>query len=395
MRAVSFCFIAVLALLVMFPWLACAAELPDPEKPGPFPVGVTTMLFVDHNRTDAQTNGPRSLMTEIWYPATDDTAALPKGNLMSNYFKDGNPALAMALNMAFGIDLAQVSKTFHCFAVRDARARDGVFPLLLFSHGNGGTRIQGIFWCEHMASHGYIVMSPDHTGNCAMTAIDGNPIPYNNEGREQSGKDRPVDISFLIDAMTRMSKGADSRFVGKVDLAHIGVAGHSYGGFTATLVADTDPRVTAIAPMAGVGRSRVKYDCPALILLATEDATIKIEGNDRVRAYYEESKGPRYSVEFRNGGHFSFTEMYQFKPTFGDGIGTGTRITNGEPITYTAMDVAFRLTNGYTTAFLGHYLKGQTGYDAYLTANHLPEELIVKSSVPDAAKPVAPLPASQ
>ena len=39
--------------------------LPD----GPFPVGVTTMQFDDHSRTDPVSGGPRRLQTEIWYPA--------------------------------------------------------------------------------------------------------------------------------------------------------------------------------------------------------------------------------------------------------------------------------------------------------------------------------------
>jgi len=80
--------------------------------------------------------------------------------------------------------------------------------------------------------------------------------------------------------------------------------------------------------------------------------------------------------------------MFQFNPAFGDGIGAGERITNGEPITYVPMDVAFGLTNAYTTAFFGRYLKGMTGYDAYLAENHNPSELIVESAVPEATEPL-------
>ncbi|MDQ1256787.1 MAG: hypothetical protein QG656_1387, partial [Candidatus Hydrogenedentes bacterium] len=109
-----------------------------------------------------------------------------------------------------------------------------------------------------------------------------------------------------------------------------------------------------------------------------------IGGNERIRAYYEESKGPRYLVEFLNAGHFSFTEMYQFVPDFGDGVGLGKRITNGEPVTYITMDVMFPLVKGYVTAFFGQYLKG-LDYNAYLSANRNPAELVVKSSVPKKA----------
>ena len=50
----------------------------DPTASGPFPVGVTTTLLVDHSRKDALTKEPRTLVTEIWYPATDETKGMPK-----------------------------------------------------------------------------------------------------------------------------------------------------------------------------------------------------------------------------------------------------------------------------------------------------------------------------
>ena len=372
------------ALTAMTLAASAAEPLHDPAEPGPFPVGVTTTQVVDPSRTDPATNGPRTLMTEIWYPATDDARDLPKSRLMDFCLKGENPPIAILMKMAFNSDLEAVDKTFRNIAVRDARVRDGKYPLVLFSHGNGGFRFQNAFWCEHLASHGYIVVAPDHTGNSLITGTLDKAVAFqdNPEAREQAAKDRPKDLSFLIDTMDQMNKGADSRFIGKIDLDHIGVAGHSFGGYTSTAVADQDPRVHAIAPMAAVARERVNYDCPVMLLIATEDDTIGLDGNARMRTYYDESKGPKYLVEFLNAGHYSFTEMYQFNPEFGDGVGTGKRITNDEPITYITMDTAFGLTNAYTTAFFGMYLKGQTDYAAYMTANHDPAELTVRSEVP-------------
>jgi len=361
---------------------AMAQDLPDPEKTGQYPVGVTTIQFVDHSRTDALTNGPRSLLTEIWYPATDETKDLPKNRLLDYYLGGKNLAYMFAMSAAFGADIATIDKTFPSIAVRDARVRDGKYPLVLFSHGNGGLRTQSTFLCEHLASHGYIVVAPDHTGNCAATVVDGSLVIFKEEMRDQATIDRPKDISFLIDTMDRLNKGGDSRFLGRVDLDHIGVTGHSFGGYTSTLVADTDPRVKAIAPITGVAKTRTNYECPVLVVVASEDKTIKAEGNDRARKYYEDSKGPRYLVEFKNAGHFSFTCMFYFKADFGDGVGSGQRITNGEPIVYMPMESVYRLTNGYVTAFFGNEVKGLTGYNAYLESNREPSELIVKSGKP-------------
>ena len=55
-------------------------EIKNPQATGPFPVGVTTTVFIDNTRTDALTKGPRTLVTEIWYPTTDDARTLAKAS---------------------------------------------------------------------------------------------------------------------------------------------------------------------------------------------------------------------------------------------------------------------------------------------------------------------------
>ena len=67
---------AVCALSLSLP--AVAEELPDPEAPGPYPVGATTIQLDDHGRVDPETGGPRQLLTEIYYPAAEDARFLPK-----------------------------------------------------------------------------------------------------------------------------------------------------------------------------------------------------------------------------------------------------------------------------------------------------------------------------
>lgn len=370
-----------LVLAVMLVCLtAVAADVRNPEAPGPYPVGVTTMQFVDHSRTDVATNKDRSLLTEIWYPATDDSKGLPKNRLLDFFNQGRDESLPILFQLAFEVDINAANDAFQNFAVRDARMRDGKFPLILFSHGNGGMRSQNVFLCEHLASHGYIVAAPDHTGNSAVTWVDGEMVSMNPEIREQAAKDRPLDIRFLIDTFDRLNKGADSRFLGRVDMDKIGVTGHSFGGYTSTWVADTEPRVDAILPLAGCAKERVNYDIPVMVMVATEDDTIGLEGDARLRKYYEESKGPKYLVEFKNGGHYSFTEMYQFKGDFGDGCGEGKRLESGEPLKYVTMDVAFPIIKGYATAFFAKYVKGETGYEDYLSKNHNEQELIVKSA---------------
>src|SRR5207245_2889902 len=115
----------------------------------PFPVGVTTIVFYDHSRVDPHTmKAPRALKTEIWYPATDGSRTLPRNKFSDFLDRGSSPLLAALASAAFGAPVADLDARFKDDAVRDARGRDGLFPLLLFSHGNGSLRTQSVFWCE-------------------------------------------------------------------------------------------------------------------------------------------------------------------------------------------------------------------------------------------------------
>ena len=362
----------------------------DFETLGPYPVGVTTTVFVDASRDDATTKSPRTLPTEIWYPTTDLGKQFPK-NKHSDFMFSGNPAMSMALKMAFDVDVSDFDKQFENTAFRDAPVADGQFPLIIFSHGNGGFRMQNVFWCEHLASHGYIVVAPDHTGNSAATIIDGKLIIYNND-RIQAAKDRPIDVSFLIDQMYAWNKGGDSRFAKKLDMDKIGMGGHSFGGYTSTWVAEKEDRMDAIVPMAGAAPNiDTPNSIPLMVIMATEDDTIGLEGNKVIRNYYKNSTGPKYFVEFMDGGHYSFTEMFQYRPNFGDGIGKGKRITKDEEVTFTSKDIIYRYTNGYSLAFLNKFVKGDDdpAIDEYLSANQSKKDFIHKYNIPKVKAPVA------
>ncbi|MBO0799008.1 MAG: hypothetical protein J2P31_09305, partial [Blastocatellia bacterium] len=82
----------------------------NPAAAGPYPVGVTTTVFVDHKRIDAATKEDRTLVTEIWYPATDETRNLPK-NKFSDFLPGGpTPQLESLIETAFKKPLAEVDR---------------------------------------------------------------------------------------------------------------------------------------------------------------------------------------------------------------------------------------------------------------------------------------------
>ena len=369
--------LALLCVLLLEPFVAVtAAPLVDPSKPGPFPAGVTRTLLVDHKRTDALTGKPRTLVTEIWYPAEDQARKRPKTRFTDFIPIPVNDDIEAVFQKVYKRSADQLNERYDNHSVRDARVRDGRFPLIVFSHGNGGTRNQNTFWCDHLASHGYIIVSADHTGNCSFCIIDGQVIPHDGEQRKASAQDRPKDMSFLLDQMIRWDRGADSRFAGKIDTDHAAATGMSFGAYTTVNVIEQDSRFKAIIPMSGAwAATHENTTTPALLMLGQEDRTIGPIGNTAIRKYHTENTGPSYLLEFINGGHYTFTDMFKINPQFGDGVGKGQRGGDGEAFDYTSMQRSYEIINAYSTAFCGLYLKGRAGYRDYLTGNHWPKDI--------------------
>ena len=108
--------------------------------------------------------------------------------------------------------------------------RPGSYPLILFSHGFGATRQAYVGLSSHWASQGYVVIKPAHsdsgkvqTGNAADAWRDQTPADWRNRVR---------DVTAILDGLDKIEESYPE-LKGKIDRNKIGVAGHSYGAFTA------------------------------------------------------------------------------------------------------------------------------------------------------------------
>lgn len=338
----------------------------DPAARGPYPVGVTRIELFDEARG-------RTLLTEVWYPAAEsarDAAPSPA----ADYLPEG---------LGFLADDATIELT----AVRDAPlAADGPFPLIAFSHGSGGIRFQNTFQVEHLASHGYVVVAPDHQGN---TFFDGSG------SFDQLRIDRPLDIEYVLNAFSGFTADPASRFEGWIDTDRpFGVTGHSFGAFTTFAVASMDTRIGAALPMAFAGPVSASYSAPSFLMLATEDKTIGLQINQDIRDTYAILPGPRWLAEFVDAGHYSFSFACDTGLGIGDGdgCGSGTRLEDGSPVTFLDYKRVYRSVNTWSAALFGRYLRGITDYDATLDTNQDPD--VIRFSA-DARNGVAGLASAQ
>jgi len=316
----------------------------DPLVAGPYPVGVTRVELFDAAQGRVQ-------LTEVWYPAAESARGQAPAPLES-YLPEGLEDLA-------------ANATVPVVAVRDAEiAGDAPFPLIAFSHGNGGIRFQNVSQCEHLASHGYIVVAPDHEGN---TFFD------SSGSQGELVVARPLDIRFLLDSFADFSDDAGSPFEGWVDTtAGFGVTGHSFGALTALAAADQDDRIVAVMPLTFGIRVSETYAAATFLMLGTEDKTIRVDGNMNIRATYLQVPRPRFLAEIVDAGHYSFTFACRVGlagPWNGDGCGDATRFDDGSPFTFTEDLRVWDIINGYSAAFFGRYIKGIEEYDTTLATN--------------------------
>jgi len=154
----------------------------------------------------------------------------------------------------------------------------GPHPLVIYSHGFMSTRHGGTHLGQHLASHGYVVVS----ANYPLTHFGAPGGPNANDFVHQPG-----DVSFLIDQALALRPDERS-FRGGIDRERIAVMGVSLGGLTSTLVAYhpryADPRIRAAISIAGPGvlfdENYFEFaDIPFLMIGGTHDAMIQFDEN--------------------------------------------------------------------------------------------------------------------
>jgi predicted dienelactone hydrolase len=192
---------------------------------------------------------------------------------------------------------------------------------VVFSHGFGGDRRQTTHLCSHWASHGYAVVAMDHVGNTTGDMIQAG-ASGGGDPREMFASfmlDRPADASFVVDQA--LSGAADL----DVDPERVGLAGHSFGGWTTLVTTARDERIRAALPLAPAGgasplmpegmnplEAAVELDwkrpVPTLFLVAEHDSLLPLPG---MRELIARTPGPTRAVNLLAADHFHFCDRVE------------------------------------------------------------------------------------
>jgi dienelactone hydrolase len=203
-------------------------------------------------------------------------------------------------------------------------------PLVVFSHGIGGSRRGYRYLGEHWSSHGIASLHLQHVGSDRNLWF-GNPLGLvgrlQDAAQEKEAIERPRDLSFALDALLALPQLGE-----RIDAKRLVAAGHSYGANTTLLAAGArvqrggqamelrDERIAAAVllsapPFYGEGepaRILAPVRVPTLHITATGDV-IRIPGywsgaEDRIAVYEAVGGAHKALAVFEGGSHSMFTD---------------------------------------------------------------------------------------
>lgn len=161
---------------------------------------------------DMVIDGDARLDVTVWYPALNEDG--DEEAIVYPYMTNPDSSMGMEPTVA-GQAISEAPYDFD----------GGPYPLVILSHGFSLGRTGYAWLAEHLASHGFVVVAPQHYELVDETLSD----------FWRASITRPQEIGIVLDYVE--AQAADGEFAGLIDGEQIAVIGHSYGGYTALAMA--------------------------------------------------------------------------------------------------------------------------------------------------------------
>lgn len=231
-----------------------AEEIVLPLPTGSYRVGRVSFHRIDTSRPETFTPDPtdnREVLFHLWYPAE------PTGGTVAPYV-DHIPPDEVFRYAFVGIDRLMKTRS-HAFTGVKVYGGKKRYPVIIFSHGLGRVSAHYTTFLENLASHGYVVVGVDSPFfSSALKMPDGRIIQNKSQrnqrrgAREEEAVIQAQDLIFVLNELKRINKTeVDIGLAGRFDLRHVGVFGHSRGGFTAPHACLLDRRFRACLNLDG------------------------------------------------------------------------------------------------------------------------------------------------
>ena len=342
-----------------------AASTPGPTRltlpgpTGPFPIGTVPLHLVDRSRPDPVA-GPghyRELMVSVWYPARD-VAHHPRADWMAEA-----PLRALLTNAGFPADAVLAPRTAGRLGAPVRREKG--LPVVVFSHGAHGHRAEHTIMVQELASHGYLVVTVDHTYDAFGQFPDGRVIvPLEDEEHSLGARDFADDIPFVLDRIEDLAAGrnpdADRRELpvglrGAPDRRRIGMFGWSKGATATALVMEVDRRIRAGLCLDGPMEPLITTDIDRPVMLMTAEFT---RDQPPVAQLWSHLTGWRLNVRACGATHSSYGDLQVLMPQLAAVVGLSEEAL-AEYIGTLDPARAVRIQQAYPVAFFDQHLRHQ------------------------------------
>lgn len=266
----------------------------------------------------------------------------------------------------------------------EAKEAGETHPVVILSHGLGGTRDALSYLARRWASFGYVCVTIQHPGTDESVWADEEPRDRLRAMRRAARQWRPAldraqDVPFVLDRLEALNGAGVSQLYERLDLDRVAIAGHSFGAWTAMAMAGQgmgthgrealrDERIdVAIALSSPVPRNPRHYDSafagidiPVLHITGTMDTSpINDTTAAQRRIPYDHTPGreddgsAQYLIIFEGGDH-----MVLGGPPYHGGRDPLDRMRDAAGVDLTRDPLIQGLIQQATTAFLDAWLLG-------------------------------------
>ena len=343
--------------IVLFAIAVAVPLLLLPFKPLPAPTGpyrIQTRVYqwarssLDQAR-QAQTSGDDRITVQDWYPA----------DLANEMLED---------------------------VKRVDAGQSATWPFVFYAPGTFGSRSSGVSTCLELASHGYIVASIDHPGQALFTRLPGGgfELPDRQYLEEalafSSGRlgladetrlgqkwqaVRVADIRLALAQLAALASSGRDPLAARIDLARIGMVGHSLGAGAVLQICREDRICQALALLDGslygdvaLPQNNVEftsdgepYTRPLLCLLSARYAQNmdSLAINSLMPALFQQAQAPAFQEIIEQAGSLNMTSLVLQSPLLARLLGGSGSIDAVQGL---------NLTDASVLVFLNCYLKG-------------------------------------
>lgn len=147
-------------------------------------------------------------------------------------------------------------------------------PLVLYSPGWGGSRLQSSVQTANLASHGFVVVACDDRGGGQGAGLELSSDAAMAATIERAGQQVVAQANRLLDVLRALEAGQSSFLKGRIDFARVGVLGYSLGGAAGLQAALLDARIVGVFSVDGglFGPPATQIGSEAYFLLSSREA---------------------------------------------------------------------------------------------------------------------------